>query len=369
MIARILRGRGSAKEKIKRISLYISRKRGAGKAFDKRHSIVFEKHPEFNKPLPKSLKRSHKTIWKPFNNHFDDATLKICRATSGTDDPLIIPEEIFRADIEPSLNRHHEAHYLAHKSFYNRIFEKGLFPDNLLHAVNGEILDSRYQTIDLNRASELAKEFSYPVVVKPNLDSWGGSNVRFIDTPEILISILEKEKDIVVQKRMKQHHELAKYHEPSLNTVRVYLYKSVHDNRVHIVNIVFRMGNGAPVDNVASGGLVSLVREDGRMHGYALDRYGEKFTRHPVSGLPFTGEIPEFGELKRLAAEIARKLFLLRVVGLDLFFDETGKWRAVEINTRGHSIRFAQYAGYPFFGEFTAEVIEYCKQHHWALQS
>jgi hypothetical protein len=39
----------------------------------------------------------------------------------------------------------------------------------------------------------------------------------------------------------------------------------------------------------------------------------------------------------------------------------------LEINTKGHSIRFSQYHGYPFFGEFTDEVIEYCKENHWAL--
>jgi len=369
MFREILKRPGSGKEKLKMLLIYLSRKRGAKKAWDARHGIVFDHHPEFNSELDKGLRSAHREVWEPFNRSFNDATLKICRSTSGSvkPNPLIIPEEIFQTDIEPSLNRHPEAHYLAHKSFYNRLYEKGVFPDDLLHVVNGELLDDRYKTIDIGQAEALVENFSYPLVVKPNIDTWGGSEIQFVKGAKTLKKVIRSKQNIVVQKKILQHTELAKYHEKSLNTVRVYLYKSVSDNSVHIVNTVFRMGNGMPIDNVASGGLVSLVKDDGFMHGYALDRYGKKYTEHPLSGLPFTGEIPEFGELQNLATEIARKLFLLRVVGLDLCYDESGRWRAIEINTKGHSIRFAQYAGVPFFGNFTPEVISYCKKNHWAI--
>jgi len=103
------------------------------------------------------------------------------------------------------------------------------------------------------------------------------------------------------------------------------------------------------------------------LNGFALDRYGQKYEQHPVSGVSFNGEIPNFEELNKLAKVVAGQLHLLRIIGLDLFYDENEQWRMLEINTKGHSIRFAQYAGQPFFGEFTKEVIEYCKENHWAL--
>ena len=44
---------------------------------------------------------------------------------------------------------------------------------------------------------------------------------------------------------------------------------------------------------------------------------------------------------------------------MDLCFDKNSKWRVVEVNTKGITIRFSQYGGKPFFGDFTEEVIEY----------
>ena len=352
--------------KLKRMLAYYSVRRGAKNTWKKRHRIVFEKHPEYRKALDPSIQKQHRDIWKKFNGSFDEATLKICRSSSGKADPLIIPEEIFQADIEPSLNSHSNAHFLGHKSFYNRYFKPGLFPDNLLHRVDGELLDETYQPIEWDTAADRSKTFSYPVVMKPNIESWGGNNIKFIQNTEELLEQLRKNRNVVVQEKIRQHPGLAKYHEKSLNTVRVYLYRSVTDNRIHIINTVLRMGNGRKVDNVSAGGFVSLINEEGRLHGYGLDKYGEKYSRHPITGRPFKGAIPEFEALKKISVDTAQKLHLLRVVGLDLSLDVTGRWRAIEINTKAHSIRFAQYAGQPFFGQFTNEVIEYCKKNHWA---
>jgi hypothetical protein len=33
------------------------------------------------------------------------------------------------------------------------------------------------------------------------------------------------------------------------------------------------------------------------------------------------------------------------------------------VNLNSHTIRFAQYAGQPFFGDFTGEVVRYCSVH------
>lgn len=365
MIKTILAWKAPLKKRLKIIGLYILQKRVAKKAWNNRHDIVFDKHPEFNQPLNSELRKKHRAIWEPFNKKFSNATLKICRSISADADPTIIPEEIFQADIEPSLNHYPEAHFLAHKSFYNRWHESGLLPEDLLHVVDGEILDSDLSAITAETATERIESFSYPVVMKPSMETGGGKNIRFVEHPSQLKKLIGDHENAVIQNKIQQHPDLSKYHSTSLNTVRVYLYRSVTDNKYHIINTAFRMGNGGLVDNVTAGGIVSRVKSDGHLHGYALDMYGEKYFRHPVSNLPFTGAIPDFKKLNELSLEIAQKLLLLRVVGLDLCYDKDGKWRLIEINTRSHSIRFAQYAGVPFFGEFTEEVIEYCKKNHW----
>ena len=209
------------------------------------------------------------------------------------------------------------------------------------------------------------EQLNYPVILKPNLDTWGGNAIEFIENSEELLIKIKGKKNYVVQEKIHQHEIQNRLHPPSLNTVRVYLYKSVKDNTTHIVNIAQRMGNGGALDNVAAGGLISLVLDNGKMHGYALDRYGQKYENHPITGLSFDLELPEFEAMKSLATETASKLFLLRVVGLDLCYDRSGTWRIIEINTKRHSIRFAQYPGRPFFGIYMDEVKQYCIERHW----
>jgi hypothetical protein len=366
MIKRILTQRRKLKEKVKNFLNYSTRSRGAKKAWKKRHAIVFEKHPEFKRPANDKKEKAHRDYWSAFSSNFSMDTFRICEAISGDADPKIIPEEIFQADIEPSLNRMSEAHYVGNKSLYNRWFPVGIFPTDFLHKIDGECLDGGYEQISSLRLNEISAKLPYPVILKPSLDSWGGSDIHFIENKDQLLSKIKGIQNFVVQEKIQQHESLSRLHPKSLNTVRVYLYKSVKDNTTNIINIAQRMGNGGALDNVASGGLISLVREDGKMHGYALDRYGQKFETHPVTGLPFNQSLPEFENMKALAVEVASKLFHLRVVGLDLCFDSIGTWRIIEINTKGHSIRFAQYPGRPFFGELSEEVIEYCKKNHWA---
>lgn len=365
MIQSILTSRQPVRERVKNMAFYLSLKRASKKAWAKKHGILFKKKPTFNKPLDPDIRRKHRTTWEPFDRNFNDATLKVCRAVSGKADPWMIPEEIFRADIEPTLNRHSEAHFQAHKSFYNRWFEKGIFPEDLLHIIEGELLDSSYNRISSEQAKKMCPTFSYPVVMKPNRESYGGRGVRFVESADELLTLIGIKKNVVVQKKICQHPQMARFHKQSLNTVRVYLYRSVKNNHIHILAMMPRMGNGGVLDNISTGGMASYLNEDGQFPGYALSSSLEKHLRHPISGTPFTGSIPDFNNLKELSLYVAGKLFLLRIIGLDLCYDVDGKWRVIEINTTGHTIRSVQYNGKPFFGKFTREVIEYCLKNHW----
>jgi hypothetical protein len=366
MITSILKSQQPVRVRLKQLVYYISLKRGARKRWEEKYKPLFKSHTELNQPLPSGIQKKHREMWEPFNRHFSDDTLKICSFLSGIADPKIIPEEIFRADIEPSLNRYPEAHFQAHKSFYNRWFPGGIFPDDLIHVINGEILDHTYSALSPKDALMQCEYFNYPIVVKPNKDSYGGKGIRFIESACELRKIIQTSKNIVVQEKIRQHPDMARFYEKSLNTVRVYLYKSVKDNRIHILGIMPRVGNGGSLDNISSGGIATYLQEDGTLCGYAIGRSMGKLTKHPVSGTPFTGTLPRLEELKELSLKIAGKLFFLRIIGLDLCYDDTGKWRVIEINTSGHTIRSIQYHGKPFFGRFTEEVIEYCRRNHWA---
>jgi hypothetical protein len=172
--------------------------------------------------------------------------------------------------------------------------------------------------------------------------------------------------DFVVQEIIQQHDFYAQFNQVGLNSFRVYLYRSVIDNSLNILSISLRMGRGGGLDNETAGGIHVFINEDGFMNGYAVDKFGTKYFKHPDTGLKFDMKIPDFDGLKTFASKIAGQVFLTNIIGLDLCMDKNGNWRAIEVNTTGHTIRFAQYGGKPFFGDFTDEVIEYCRSNHWA---
>lgn len=357
---------GSFREILKQKIRYTYKKRGAVKAWRKRHGLVFKKHPEYNRPLDSAIEKSHKEVWGDFGWHPGPSTLRICSHISGETSPFYLPEEIYQADIEPVLNRYPSADFQMNKSLYSRFHGEGLFPDDILHRMDGEYYDSNLCPVSESEMLRIAETAEFPAVLKPNGDTRGGKGVHFVSDSDQLISLAKREINFVAQKKIEQHPELRKFHPQSLNTVRVDLYKSVKDNSYHLLHAALRMGKHGSLDNLTSGGIVSYINEEGYLHGYALDKYGEKYLKHPDTGIPFTVKIPEFELLKDVSLKVAENLFLLRTFALDLCFDENGNWRVIEINP-ANSIRFAQYAGRPFYGEFTEEVIEYCRKNHWAL--
>ena len=76
--------------------------------------------------------------------------------------------------------------------------------------------------------------------------------------------------------------------------------------------------------------------------------------------ITFNIKIPFYNELLLTAKSVADELLLCNLVSLDMCLDENNSWRCLEANLRGQTIRFAQYAGKGFFGEFTDEVISRC---------
>ena len=358
----------SFKLRAKNLLFYLSRKKWAKKSWKNRHKKVFERNKEYKQPLMENIELEHKKIWSLFGRSVDPDTLRICGNISGNSDPRIVPEDIFVSDIEPTLNINPLVNFLSHKSFYNRWYPKGIFPADILHNIEGKYLDADLSEINFETIKEKCGQIKYPVVFKPNSGSYGGDGIRFIENSEQLIRYAQDSVNFVVQEQIKQHNFFTKYNTYGLNTFRVNLYRSVTDNKLHIINISFRMGVGGSLDNETAGGIHTYIDENGKMNGYAVDKYASKFTEHPDSGLTFDEAIPDFNGLKKLCLKVGNQVFLARIIGLDACYDENGKWRIIEINTEGSTIRFSQYGGRPFFGKFTAEVIDYCKIKHWTIE-
>ena len=355
------------KKRLKNILFYFSRKRGAHSLWENRHQKVLNENLTYDKPIDKTVEFDHKKLWAPFRKDLDLTTLRICCNMSGVQDARMVPEALFVSDIEPTLISDEIAHFFSHKSYYNRIFDDGIFPKDIVHCIGGQYLDDDLRPINFKELTEKVHTIEYPVVMKPNKDSYGGEGVFFVKDPENLIDRCMKSRDFVVQEYIIQDDFFKKYNPDSLNTIRVYVYKSVKDDSYHILNMALRMGKGGSLDNETSGGIHTMINSDGSLNGYAVDKYGTVYSKHPDTGCTFHDQILAYNELIDLAIDIGRQIHFTRLIGLDVCYDNKGNWRVIEINTKAHTIRFAQYGGQPFFGEFTAEIIEYCNKNHWTL--
>jgi hypothetical protein len=330
-----------------------------------RFSKIFEQNPSYQKPCSPSVEKQHIARWQALAARVNLDTLRVCYNISGVEDADMIPEEIYRSEIEPCLNHYPNVEWLSNKNFYNRWFPGDVFPRVYLHNIDGDFYDENYEILRVEQVDRIINNLPFPVVIKPSLGSYGGANVYFPKTQQELRHKMAAQQNYVVQEKIQQHEFFDRFNRYGLNTLRVCTYRSVKTNQVQVLNVSLRMGKGGSLDNETAGGIVCSIADNGRFHKYALDKYGEKFLKHPDTGLIFSelDAVPRVESLKAFAVRIAQQLHLTRLASLDISFDANERWRMIEFNLFGQTIRFAQYAGKPFFGPFTTEVIEYCQQH------
>jgi hypothetical protein len=363
----ILNRKISIKERIKRLVAYSLSRRGVRILWKRQFKKIFMLHPTHGMHAEKSIEKAHKLYWKPFRSRINMATLRNAYGISGIANPKYIPEEIYTSDIEPTLNPTPQVEYLSNKSLYNYWFPGKIFPQDFFHNINGEWLDKDLNTIPFEQIRFIAQTLPYPVVFKPNWDSYGGKDIYFPEDFNALMNLVEKKRNFLIQEKIKQHSFFNQYNHHGLNTLRVNVYRSVSDNKLKIISMAMRMGVGGSLDNVTAGGIATRVRKDGFLNGWAIDSYGKKYLSHPDTGVDFNAQIPNLKGLHEMVLKIAGKIFYARLMSLDCCYDSEENWRMIEINLFSGSICFAQEHGALYFDEFTDEVRDYCLKNHWTL--
>lgn len=346
-------------------ALYLRLRNLRERDWRRRHRRVMAEHPEYATPCALEIEREHQALWAPLAPRVDPATLRICSNLSGVADPRYIPEAIFATDIEPLLGQRQWCHFLQHKSLYQALFPSGGFPTVYLHGILGSLYSADLDLISPAAGRQIVDALAYPVLLKPNTDSMGGAGVVFCDSPDRLWEQVQNCPNFVVQPVEQQDAYFQRFNPAGLNTCRVDLYRSVVTDEVHVLNVALRMGCHGSLDNETAGGIVCCIQPSGEPNAFAVDKYGGKFFAHPDSGVIFSeaGPLPNYQALLGTARHIAQRVPGTRLVALDMFYDTRGRWRCLEVNLVGLTIRFAQYAGRPYFGDFTREVIDFASAH------
>ncbi|RKY51978.1 MAG: hypothetical protein DRP93_08945 [Candidatus Neomarinimicrobiota bacterium] len=130
----------------------------------------------------------------------------------------------------------------------------------------------------------------------------------------------------IVQEVIEQHPAVAEFSSMSVNTIRLVTLWTIDDNII-LVSGSMRFGQGDSfVDNWSAGGIsVGIDTDKGVLKHYAYDKHGNRYSKHPVSGMIFEGfEIPEWEEAVKIAKRIQKVTPFYRLVGCDIAITEAG---------------------------------------------
>lgn len=282
-----------------------------------------------------------------------------------------IPHDIYHKIIDSYFNNPKKAAVLENKTYFPRMFPEIGQPYALAFRINDIWLSNDYRILDNKQLNKILLS-EENIVVKQADGSCGGKSVMFIESEGSAEKLLkkfyesvnkfEKQRNIIVQRAIVQHKELAKLNKSSVNTIRV--LSLLRNNEVKIYSIVLRMGvSGARVDNACSGGIFCGVSENGMLKNVAYNKNGKKFNCHPNSNLHFeTVTVPSFDKIIALVKRASPMLPDIRMVSWDISVTEDGEPILIEANMGHGDLDLHQMCNGPLFGDDTEKIFKEIKQ-------
>lgn len=155
-------------------------------------------------------------------------------------------------------------------------------------------------------------------IAKP-LDGSGGVGIELIEVKKDLKEIFDyliQNKKLLVEEKIIQNKKVAALNETSVNTLRIITF--FDGKEAHIINSVFKIGNGGITDNFSSGSMYTFV-EGGKIIVPAIDREDFIYEVHPKSNIKLVGyEIPNYDKAIELVKECAKVVPEVKFVGWDV---------------------------------------------------
>lgn len=267
-----------------------------------------------------------------------------------------LPEDVFYALIEPTLNPHDYLHILRDKNNFDLL--RGWShsrPTTIGRLIKRQLFDGEYRPATLTDvvAAALGDD---ELVVKPSRNSGGGKNVRFC-RPDEVETVLRSFTDAIVQRVIPQHPQMAALNPSSTNTVRVVTYRNTR-REIEFVSASVRIGRaGSRIDNQTSGGVVCGIHEDGSLRGAAYDRHFNRYDAHPSSSQAFAGHvIPAFRDIVTEAVRAHEQTPWIDMASWDATVDAEGRVIFIEVNSRGQEINFPQLTNGPVYAKIAEDL-------------
>ncbi len=352
-----------------------SRMKSVRKTFDRQVDIRLSNMK--NVLVDEAREKAYQEKWRSIDPQIRPTYYRVYRNLSGTDSLDYIPDYLYYTFIEPQLNNYRYSVLGEEKNYYDKLFKGVHLPLTLLRNINGMYLDRDYNILEMNDRVlyELAAGHE-ALFIKPTLVTGQGKNVmRFVRKGDKFFSLNNEElsvaylasafgSDFIVQENLPQSEKISRFNRDSINTLRILTYKSVTDNKVHVLHTTLRVGmKGSIIDASRAGGRFCGVNEDGSLIPQVYDSKGNRY--EDFNGLKITDasfSIPNFPAVLELAKRSSEQIHHHRVLALDVMIDDQDQPRLIEVNPLGQGMFIFQATIGPMFREFTQEVISYCEK-------
>ena len=309
-----------------------------------------------------------------FYRYGDKKWLDFFYSVHGKPSSDFIPLNIYYQVIEPLLNNYALLQAIKEKNFYNKYYSHIKTPLTLLRRINGCFYDTDFNPISLNETF-ISKNFQTQneLIIKPSIESGGGKSImKFVRNNESMVSdnktldidfLINYSNDFIIQQVVKQHKFFRQFNPGSNNTLRVFTYRSVITDKVHILHTILRIGKtGAFMDHDNLGGIAIAVKNDGYLNTFACDVNGMKV--NSFNGITFSSldKVPFLDKVYNISIDLASQIYYGHLLALDFTFNETGDPLLIEINCQGNGVSQYQMNNGSLFGEYTKEILDFCQQ-------
>lgn len=316
-----------------------------------------------------------KKKWSVLDSRISSISYRIFSEYVGCN-PNILPCEICASRIEPLLNPIEYRAIYSDKNAFDHLFGMDNTCGAILRRINGIYFDKDYNPIENIEESfssilNLAKD---KIIVKPSVESNSGQGVQMFvykndkwftkDKIPVTIEYLNRlGKDLILQPYFEQSDFLKQFNPTSVNTLRIFAYRSVKDGNIYIPNAILRIGgNGSIIDNAHGGGRFVGLTDDGKTMDTTCDFLGNRNNTH--NGINFSKQqfvIPNYEKVIEFVKKHSKKITQHHILAWDICLDKENKPKILEINVYGFGSWVFQFSSGATFGNFTDEIIEYVK--------
>lgn len=284
---------------------------------------------------------------------------------SGVESDRYLSMDVYYFFVVPSLNRYDFINAYIDKNIYSDLFPMVRQPLTVVKNMHGHFY-RECQEISRDEAIEAVRSYQGEMMIKPTVETCNGDGVdQITDTSADSLNALFSRYDInfIVQEKARQHPELQRVNPTSLNSMRLYTYRTLEGKCefLYPYSMLRFGGKDAVKDNTSKGGGTCLIDRDGHVDDRVF-----RFKHMEISSLKReTGVenlvVPCYHKVIDTLLAMHSKLPYFDYVGWDVTVDPDGEPLFIEFNLVP-AIEGPQLMAGPMFAEHLDEVVERARQ-------